>query len=82
MSTESGLTWFVEARLAWIRESAEIFGFINREHISQKFGVSYQQASTDLKLAQERWPDLVKYNPSTKRYELQEDRTARSSGKP
>jgi hypothetical protein len=66
--TATRLTWAVEQRLAWIKESVEIFGFINREHIEKKFWVSVQQASADLKLAQERWPDLVVYNRSQKQY--------------
>lgn len=60
--------WFVETRLAWIKESVEIFGFINREHIEKKFGVSVAQASIDLREAQLRWPALLKYNKSAKQY--------------
>lgn len=60
--------WFVETRLAWIRESAEIFGFINREHIVRKFGVSVPQASLDLRAVQERWPGLLDYDKSAKKY--------------
>lgn len=63
-------TWFVETRLAWIRESAEIFGFINREHIVRKFGVSAPQASIDLRAVQDRWPGLLAYDKSSKRYVL------------
>lgn len=63
------MTWFSEHRLAWIKETVEIFGFINREHIQKKFGVSTPQASINLRAAQARWPDLVAYNKSTKRYE-------------
>jgi len=65
------MTWFTEHRLAWIKESVEIFGFINREHIQKKFGVSTPQASYDLREAQARWPNLVIYNKSSKRYEAQ-----------
>lgn len=45
------MTWFTEHRLAWIKESVEIFGFINREHIQKKFGISTPQASYDLREA-------------------------------
>lgn len=62
-------TWFVEYRMAWIRESVLIFGQINRDNIMLKFGVSLPQASYDLKKVLERWPDLMAYNTSTKRYE-------------
>lgn len=68
-------TWFVETRLAWIRESAEIFGFINREHIVRKFGVSVPQASIDLRAAQDRWPGLLAYDKSSKRYVRRESVT-------
>jgi hypothetical protein len=61
--------WFVEQRLAWIKESIEIFGFILREHIMMKFGVSTAQASLDIRKVLARWPDLTEYNNSTKRYE-------------
>ena len=61
--------WFIEARLAWIKESVEIFGAISREHIMLKFGVSMPQSSYDIKAVLERWPDLMAYNRSTKRYE-------------
>lgn len=61
-------SWAVEQRLAWIKESVEIFGFINREHIQKKFWVSPQQASADLKMVQERWPDLLSYNNQQKQY--------------
>lgn len=60
--------WFIEHRMAWIKESVEIFGYINREHIVKKFGVSIPQASADLAKVMERWPDLVAYNKSQKQY--------------
>lgn len=62
-------TWFKNYRLDWIRESVEIFGQINRENIIRKFAVSFQTASADLQAALERWPELMAYNKSTKRYE-------------
>ena len=61
--------WFTEARLAWIKESVEIFGSLSREHIMLKFGISMPQASYDIRDAIARWPDLMQYNRSTKRYE-------------
>jgi hypothetical protein len=66
-------TWAVEQRLAWIKESVEIFGQINREHIMRKFWISSPQASVDLRMALQRWPDLMTYNKSTKRYERNGD---------
>lgn len=66
-------SWCVEYRLAWIKESVEIFGQINRENIVRKFRVSDQQSSADLAKVTERWPDLMAYNKSTKRYERNGD---------
>jgi hypothetical protein len=61
--------WFAEYRLAWIKESVEIFGQINRENIMRKFKISVAQSSHDIKAATQRWPALMAYNSSTKRYE-------------
>jgi len=61
--------WFHQTRIAWIKESVEIFGFINREHVQRKFGVSTPQASYDIRDAMKAWPDLMRYNTATKRYE-------------
>ena len=66
--TTDRLSWAVEQRLAWIKEAVEIFGFINRDHIEKKFWVSTPQASVDLRMAQERWPDLITYDKSQKQY--------------
>ncbi len=65
--------WFLEYRLAWIKESVEVFGQLNRENIVRKFFISLAQASEDLHEAQVRWPDLMTYNKSTKRYERNGD---------
>lgn len=62
------MTWFVEQRLEWIRESVEIFGHVGRIHIMKKFDVSHSQASLDIREAQHRWPDLMDYDTSGKRY--------------
>lgn len=61
--------WFQAHRQDWIREMIDIYGFINRDHLRRKFGISHPQASTDLREAQARWPDLMTYNASSKRYE-------------
>lgn len=64
--------WFQNHRLEWIKETIEIFGFINREHVEKKFRVSTPQASKDLCAAMGRYPALMTYNGSRKRYELKE----------
>jgi len=64
-------TWFVRQRLEWIAETIRVFGFINREHIERKFGISTPQASADLGLFQRANPGLIAYNTSSKRFERQ-----------
>jgi imidazolonepropionase-like amidohydrolase len=56
-------------RQGWIAETIRVFGFINREHIERKFGVSTPQASADLASFQDRNPRAIVYNKSVKRYE-------------
>jgi hypothetical protein len=62
-------SWFVQHRQEWIAETIRIFGFINREHLELKFGISTPQASLDLQFFQEANPGVITYNKSTKRYE-------------
>ena len=65
----SDCNWFARHRQDWIAETVRIFGFINREHIERKFGVSTPQASMDLRQYQDENPGMIDYNRSTKRYE-------------
>lgn len=60
--------WFTQQRLEWIAETLRVFGYINREHIEKKFGVSTPQASLDLREFQRLHPDAVTYDKSSKRY--------------
>jgi hypothetical protein len=60
--------WFTETRIAWVKETVEIFGSISRIHIQRKFGVSTPQASHDIKEALKRWPKLMHYDTSGKLY--------------
>jgi hypothetical protein len=62
------LTWAVEQRVNWIKESVEIFGFINRKHIMKKFRMSGMQASADLTLVQKLHPNLIRYDTSQRQY--------------
>lgn len=64
--------WFKRQRVEWIAEMVRIYGFINREHIEKKFGVSTPQASMDLRDAMAEHPNLIEYNRSSKRYEMVE----------
>lgn len=60
--------WFKQQRMDWIAETLRIFGFINREHLMKKFGISKPQASNDLATFREDYPDLITYDTSKKKY--------------
>ena len=45
-----------------------VYGFINREHIKRKFGLSTPQASKDLNDFQRKNPDAVTYDLHLKRF--------------
>jgi hypothetical protein len=66
--------WFTEQRQHWIAEIVDIFGFINREHIERKFGVSTPQASGDLRDFMARHPGTIVYDKHRKRYVAQNSR--------
>lgn len=72
--------WFVQHRQEWIAETIRIFGFINRDHIKLKFGISTPQASVDLQQFQRKHPDVIKYNTSSKRYERADIAMAHHNG--
>jgi hypothetical protein len=62
------MNWFTDQRQRWIAETVGIFGFINREHIVRKFGVSVPQASTDLRDFQRMHPKAIEYDKTAKCY--------------
>jgi hypothetical protein len=62
------VNWFWDQRQRWIAETIGIFGFINREHIERKFGVSTPQASNDLRDFQRLHPGAIEYDKAAKRY--------------
>ena len=61
--------WFESRRIAFIAEMLHIYGFINREHLMRKFGISQPQASKDLQSFQRNSAGSMTYNVSAKRYE-------------
>lgn len=63
------MRWFESQRIAWIYEMLHIYGFINREHVMKKFGVSKPQASKDLTHCLRHSSGSMVYNVSAKRYE-------------
>ena len=61
--------WFESQRIAFIAEMLHVYGFINREHLMRKFGISQPQASKDLQAYQRNSAGSMVYNLKTKRYE-------------
>lgn len=61
--------WFKRQRLDWIMEMLRIYGFVNRQHLERKFGVSVPQASNDLRDFSALYPKVMFYNVNRKRYE-------------
>lgn len=62
------MNWYARHRMEWIAETLRVFGYINREHLEKKFGISTPQASLDLNRFQKLYPEAVQYNLSSKRY--------------
>jgi hypothetical protein len=60
--------WFKNYRMEWIAESLRVYGFINREHIQRKFGLSTPQASKDMNEFQRLHPDTVTYDLHLKKF--------------
>lgn len=60
--------WFEQQRMDWIAETLRVFGFINREHLMLKFGISQPQASNDLTAFLRANPNAMIYDLSAKRY--------------
>lgn len=61
--------WFKQYRMDWITETLRVFGFINREHLMRKFGISTPQASKDINDYLKLYPNTMLYNLSRKTYE-------------
>jgi len=53
--------------MEWIAETLRVFGFINREHLERKFGISQPQASADLR-------EFLRFNPAAMSYDLSKKR--------
>lgn len=64
------MRYYEQHRMEWIGETMHIFGFINREHIETKFGLSTPQASADLRRYQQLHPDQIYYDKSMKCYRV------------
>lgn len=62
------MNWYVNHRMEWIAETLRVFGFINRDHLKRKFGISTPQASMDLNNFQRLHPGIVRYDIHQKKY--------------
>jgi predicted DNA-binding transcriptional regulator YafY len=62
------LRWGIERRLEFVEFRLYWEGYVNRSDLSDVFGVSAQQASTDLNRYLDLAPDNMRYDKSAKRY--------------
>lgn len=62
------MRWYEQHRMEWIEETLRVFGYINREHVMKKFGVSAPQAANDFREFQKLRPGTMEYDKSAKRY--------------
>jgi hypothetical protein len=61
-------SYAVEQRLRMIDFLLASFGYIQRQHIADYFGISIVQASADFAKYQQIAPNNIRYNKSTRRY--------------
>lgn len=62
------MRWFEKVRQEWIAETLSVFGFIQRQHLMRKFGISMPQASADLQRFQKENHGAMEYDSSAKQY--------------
>jgi hypothetical protein len=67
-SDMKAMSWCEKQRIDWIAETLRIFGFIQRDHLRRKFGISTPQASLDLNKFMRLYPHTMAYQPKQKRY--------------
>ena len=71
--------WFKQQRQAWIAETLRVFGYLRREHIQRKFGISTAQASLDIADFLKENPDAMSYDRSAKLYRSNDAETRRDA---
>jgi hypothetical protein len=76
------MKWFETHRQEWIGEMLAIYGFINREHLQRKFGISTPQASLDLQAFARQHPKAMRYDTSRKCYVRSGASTPANTGPP
>lgn len=62
------MNWYARHRQEWIADMLHVYGFINREHLQRKFGISQPQASADLQRFMRARPTAMRYDLSKKCY--------------
>jgi hypothetical protein len=60
--------WCAAQRQLWIADMLAVYGFINRNHLQRKFGISQPQASKDLGAFARANPTAMRYDVSFKFY--------------
>ena len=64
----SEMSWYRKHRMEWIAEMLHVYGFINREHLMRKFGISTPQASKDMNDFQRLNPGAITYDIRLKKF--------------
>lgn len=62
------MAWCEEQRQLWIADMLAVYGFINRDHLQRKFGISQPQASKDLQRFLRTHPGRMRYDLTRKCY--------------
>lgn len=73
------MRWAEEQRMKFIGGRLAVQGFINRSHVTSKFGVSVPQASMDLRKYLQLYPNSMAYSVTKKRYEVVRTRSSDES---
>ena len=63
-----GSDWYHDQRQMFISEMLRVVGYINRKHLTIKFGISEQLARQDLCDFREQNPKLMEYDAKEKRF--------------
>lgn len=66
------MSWCEQQRQLWIADMLAVYGFINREHLQRKFGISQPQASKDLQTFARAHPHAMQYDLTRKTYVAQQ----------
>ena len=73
------MRWFEQHRMEWIAEILRVFGYINREHLMRKFGLSAPSAERFSGIPKLR-PGVMEYDKSAKCYVAKPTQRHRGKG--